>query len=118
MNFNGFQEGSTEALKQRNFIFYLKKDHPELGGQNYCQRRPDVNSVPEWGFKFISFTDEGLEYLNKNTNGQQELAPQSSGVKQTPPPQQEIFPPEPEDNPFDTPPSPDDEDDNRNMDIF
>ena len=23
LNFNGFQEGSTEALKQRNFIFYL-----------------------------------------------------------------------------------------------
>ena len=119
LNFNGFQEGSTEALKQRNFIFYLKKDHPELGGQNYCQRRPDVNSVPEWGFKFISFTDEGLEYLNKNSNGQQELAPQSPGAKQTPPPQQEIFPPEPEDNPFDNPPSfPDDDDDSRNMDIF
>lgn len=108
LNFNGYQEGSSEALKQRNFIFYLKKDHPELGGQNYCQRRPDSNSIPEWGFKFISFTEEGLEYLNK-TDAQQEL------------PQQNTEPPK--DNPFAPPPPPSNldpltDDDGNDIDIY
>ena len=108
LNFNGYQEGSSEALKQRNFIFYLKKDHPELGGQNYCQRRPDSNSIPEWGFKFISFTEEGLEYLNK-TDAQQEL------------PQQNAEPPK--DNPFGPPPPPSNldpltDDDGNDIDIY
>ena len=120
LNFKGYQEGSPEALKQRNFIFYLKKDHPELGGKNYCQRRRDAASLPEWGFKFISFTDAGTEYVNgKTETSQNQELPFNKK-------QSESAPPEPEDNPFDgyepaqnnliSPGS--DDDDNSDMDIF
>lgn len=63
LNFKGYQEGSAEALKQKQFTFYLKKDHPELCGGNWCQRRRHGGSKPEWGFKFVSFTESGQEYL-------------------------------------------------------
>ncbi|MBD5402454.1 toprim domain-containing protein [bacterium] len=109
LNFKGYQEGSAEALKQKQFTFYLKKDHPELCGGNWCQRRRD-GGKPEWGFKFVSFTDEGKEYLQPDS---------ASGLPFTPPPQPEM----PLDDPFaapDTPPEyppPTDEDGNE-IDIY
>jgi len=109
LNFKGFQEGSPEALKQRNFILYLKKDHPELGGKNYCQKRPSAGALPEWGFKFISFTDSGAEYLQKQPD---DGLPFDTTKKPEPP----TIPP-PEDNPFtDAPPLTDD--DGNEIDIY
>lgn len=74
LNFNNYKQDSSEVPTQRNFIFYLKKNHPELGGKNYCQRRPTSDSSPEWGFKFMSFTEKGLEYLNKAERGKQKVS--------------------------------------------
>lgn len=109
LNFKGYQEGSAEALKQKQFTFYLKKDHPELCGGNWCQRRRN-GGTPEWGFKFVSFTDEGKEYLQPES---------ASGLPFAAPPQAEM----PLDDPFaapDTPPEyppPTDEDGNE-IDIY
>ena len=106
LNFKGYQEGSAEALKQKQFTFYLKKDHPELCGGNWCQRRRD-GGKPEWGFKFVSFTDEGKEYLQPES---------ASGLPFAPPPQPEM----PLDDPFAAPPEyppPTDEDGNE-IDIY
>lgn len=109
LNFKGYQEGSAEALKQKQFTFYLKKDHPELCGGNWCQRRRN-GSKPEWGFKFVSFTDEGKEYLQTEPE---------SALPFAPPPQSEM----PLDDPFAAPtrppeyPPPTDEDGNE-IDIY
>lgn len=92
LNFKGYQAGSAEALNQRRFIFYLKKDHHELQGSqiNVQQRRPG-SQMPEWGFRFISFTEKGLEFLNSDEPSEQQQMFQE---------QKENQPPEPEDNPF------------------
>lgn len=119
LNFKGYQPGSAEALNQRRFIFYLKKDHHELQGDkiNVQQRRPGA-LMPEWGFRFISFTEKGLEFLNSNQPPQQQTLIQEQQQEQSP---------EPEDNPFDGFDStsnqvnhaePDDQDDGSNLDIF
>ena len=120
LNFKGYQPGSAEALNQRRFIFYLKKDHHELQGDkiNVQQRRPG-SLMPEWGFRFISFTEKGKEFLNSDQ------PPQQQELMKT----QEQQPPEPEDNPFDVvdePPTPakqkpepeDDSDFDNDFDIY
>ena len=123
LNYKGYQEGSSEALKQRNFIFYLKKDHQELGGANYTQKRRNALSVPEWGFKFISFTDLGHEYLMKDSQVS-ELGFESKNptTHESSSATTHKSSPEPEDNPFEgmTPtPYPQDEDgDGDKYDIF
>lgn len=114
LNYKGYQEGSSEALKQRNFIFYLKKDHQELGGANYTQKRRNALSVPEWGFKFISFTDLGHEYLMKDSQGS-ELGFESKNQTTHESSSATTYKssPEPDDDPFAgaTPPPPDSPDD-------
>lgn len=92
LNFKGYQSGSAEALNQRRFIFYLKKDHHELqGSQINVQKRRPGSQMPEWGFRFISFTEKGLEFLNSDEPSEQQQMFQE---------QKENQPPEPEDNPF------------------
>lgn len=113
LNFKGYQEGSAEALKQKMFTYYLKKDHPELTGGSWGQKRPVGGGFPEWGFKFVSFTEIGLECAQK--------APASAlpFAEQTPAPQPEM----PLDDPFAAPESPPDYppltgDDGNEIDIF
>ena len=124
LNYKDYQEGSSEALKQRNFIFYLKKDHQELCGANYTQKRRNALSVPEWGFKFISFTDLGQEYLMKDSQGS-ELGFESKNQTTHESSSATTYKssPEPDDDPFAgaTPPppdSPDDDDDGDKYDIY
>lgn len=120
LNFKGYQPGSAEALNQRRFIFYLKKDHHELQGDkiNVQQRRPG-SLMPEWGFRFISFTDKGKEFFNSDKPPEQQQLIQEQKENQYP---------EPEDNPFEgatLPPSENqnnsndsDDDDSSSFDIY
>ena len=116
LNFCGYQEGSSEALNQRKFIYYLKKDHAELQGSNYTQkRRQGEQTNPEWGFKFVSFTETGLSFLNSTNDTELPFTPRhpQPSAQTTP----VSSPPAPEDNPFDDAPPLTDEDGNE-IDIF
>lgn len=111
LNFKGYQEGSREALTQKAFTFYLKKDHPELNGSNYCQKRPGGNAKPKYGFKFISFTEMGKEYIQSEPDG-------TLGIDQPAPmPEPPSDDPFAEKPPYDPPPPLIDEDGNE-YDIF
>ena len=66
LNFKGINKDSPKCLTLSNFLLIIKKEHPELGGLTYCQRHVNGESEPKWGFKFISFTDEGLKFFKKS----------------------------------------------------
>ena len=65
--------------------------------------------MPEWGFRFISFTDKGKEFFNSDNPPEQQQLIQEQKENQYP---------EPEDNPFEGATLPPSENQNKSFDIY
>lgn len=81
--FNRDSAETKDILTQKKLTGILKREYKEFKA-NWKQKRPHGNDLPQWGFQHISFTDLGLEYLQKSQEENLPLNPPSAQYSTAP----------------------------------